>query len=35
MQAFAIWTFREGKVSQLAAGYRDRAQALEVAGLRE
>ena len=33
MRAFAVWTLREGKVSQVAAGYRDRAQALEAAGL--
>jgi phage terminase small subunit len=35
MRAFAIWTLREGKVSRIAAGYRDRAEALEAAGLRE
>jgi ketosteroid isomerase-like protein len=35
MRAFAIWTLREGKVSQVAAGYRDRADVLEAAGLRE
>jgi ketosteroid isomerase-like protein len=35
MQAFAVWTLWEGKVSRFRAGYRDRAQALEAAGLWE
>jgi ketosteroid isomerase-like protein len=35
MRAFAVWTLREGKVSRWRAGYRDRAEALEAAGLRE
>jgi ketosteroid isomerase-like protein len=35
MRAFAIWTLREGKVSLFRGGYRDRAEALEAAGLRE
>jgi ketosteroid isomerase-like protein len=35
MRAFAIWTLREGKVLRIAAGYRDRADALEAAGLSE
>jgi ketosteroid isomerase-like protein len=35
MRAFAIWTLREGKVSRFRGGYRDRAEALEAAGLQE
>jgi hypothetical protein len=35
MQLFAVWTLREGKVLRLTGGYRDRAEALEAAGLRE
>jgi ketosteroid isomerase-like protein len=33
MQIFAIWTLRESKVSHVTGGYRDRAEALEAAGL--
>ena len=35
MQVFAVWTLREGKVSRMTGGYRDRAEALEAAGLKE
>jgi hypothetical protein len=35
MRTFGIWTFREGKVSRFTGGYRDRAEALKAAGLRE
>jgi ketosteroid isomerase-like protein len=35
MRVFGIWTLREGKVSRMTGGYRDRADALEAAGLRE
>jgi hypothetical protein len=35
MRAFSIWTLRGGKVSRAAVGYRDRAEALEAAGLSE
>jgi ketosteroid isomerase-like protein len=35
MRAFAVWTLREGKVSRFRGGYRDRAEALAAAGLRE
>jgi ketosteroid isomerase-like protein len=35
MRAFAVWTLREGKVSRFRGGYRDRAEALEAAGLSE
>jgi ketosteroid isomerase-like protein len=35
MRAFAIWTFREGKVSRFRGGYRDRAETLEAPGLSE
>jgi ketosteroid isomerase-like protein len=35
MQLFAAWTLREGKVLRLTGGYRDRAEALEAAGLPE
>jgi uncharacterized protein len=35
MRLFNIWTFRERKVLRMTGGYRDRAEALEAAGLRE
>jgi ketosteroid isomerase-like protein len=35
MQLFAIWTLRERKMSRITGGYRDRGEALKVAGLRE
>jgi ketosteroid isomerase-like protein len=35
MQLFAIWTLRDGKVSRMTGGYRERAEALEAAGLSE
>ena len=35
MRLFSIWTLREGKVVRVTGGYRDRAEALEAAGLRE
>jgi ketosteroid isomerase-like protein len=35
MQIFQVWTFREGRVLRLIGGYRDRAEALEAAGLSE
>ena len=35
MREFSIWTFREGKLARIAGGYRDRADALEAAGLSE
>ena len=35
MRLFGVWTFREGRVSRFAGGYRDRAEALEAAGLSE
>ncbi len=35
MQIFGIWEFREGKVLRFTGGYRDRADALEAAGLSE
>jgi ketosteroid isomerase-like protein len=35
MREFAIWTFRERKLSRVTGGYRNRAEALEAAGLRE
>ena len=34
MQVFAVWVLREGKVAQVTGGYRNRADALEAAGLR-
>jgi ketosteroid isomerase-like protein len=34
MQLVAVWTLCEGKVSRITGGYRDRAEALEAAGLR-
>ena len=33
MRLFNIWTLREGKVLRMTGGYRDRAEALEAAGL--
>ena len=35
MRLFNIWELREGKVLRMTGGYRDRAEALEAAGLRE
>jgi uncharacterized protein len=35
MQVFNVWTLRDGKVVRLAGGYRNRADALEAAGLSE
>jgi ketosteroid isomerase-like protein len=35
MLTFGIWTFRGGKIVRYAGGYRDRAEALEAAGLSE
>jgi ketosteroid isomerase-like protein len=35
MQLFAVWTLREGKVSRMTGGYRDRGEALEAAGISE
>jgi len=35
MQLFAVWTLRDGKVSRMTGGYRDRGEALEAAGLSE
>jgi ketosteroid isomerase-like protein len=35
MHVFNVWTLRQGKVVRLAGGYRERAEALEAAGLRE
>jgi ketosteroid isomerase-like protein len=35
MQLFAVWTLRDGKVSQVTGGLRNRAEALEAAGLSE
>ena len=35
MQLFNVWTLREGKVVRITGGYRDRAEALEAAGLSE
>ncbi len=35
MRLFNIWEFREGKVMRMTGGYRDRAEALEAAGLSE
>jgi ketosteroid isomerase-like protein len=34
MRVFQVWHFREGKLVRLTGGYRDRAEALEAAGLR-
>ena len=35
MHLYGIWTLRAGKVSWFMGGYRDRAEALEAAGLSE
>jgi ketosteroid isomerase-like protein len=35
MRVFNVWTFRNGKVWRITGGYRDRAEALEAAGLSE
>ena len=35
MRMFAIWTLRDGKVARVAGGYRNRAEAIEAAGLSE
>ena len=35
MPVFAAWTLREGKVSRVTGGFRDRGDALEAAGLSE
>ena len=35
MQVFHVWTLREGKVTRLTGGYRERSEALEAAGLSE
>jgi ketosteroid isomerase-like protein len=35
MHVFNIWTLRHGKVARLEGGYRERAEALEAAGLEE
>ncbi len=35
MRLFNIWELREGKVLRMTGGYRDRAEALEAAGLSE
>jgi ketosteroid isomerase-like protein len=35
MQTFAVWLLREGKVVRVTSGFRDRAEALEAAGLSE
>jgi ketosteroid isomerase-like protein len=35
MRIFNVWTLREGKVARLVGGYRERANALEAAGLSE
>jgi ketosteroid isomerase-like protein len=35
MRVYAVWTLREGKVARLTGGFRDRAEALEAAGLSE
>ncbi len=33
MRIFNVWTLRDGKVARLAGGYRERADALDAAGL--
>ena len=33
MQIFQVWTVRDSKVVRMVGGYRDRAEALEAAGL--
>ena len=35
MQIFADWVLREGRVARVTGGYRERAEALEAAGLSE
>jgi ketosteroid isomerase-like protein len=35
MDEFSVWTVRDGKVSSIIGGFRDRADALEAVGLRE
>ena|SRR5918994_5299961 len=35
MRLFGVWTVRDGRVSLFIGGFRDRAGALEAAGLRE
>ncbi len=35
MQFFQVWTLCEGKVLRMTGGFRDRAEALEAAGLEE
>ena len=35
MRGFQVWQLRDGKVVQMTGGYRERADALEAAGLRE
>jgi ketosteroid isomerase-like protein len=35
MRVFAVWGLRDGKVQSVTGGYRDRAEALEAAGLSE
>ena len=34
MRVFQVWNFRGGKLVRLTGGYRDRAEALEAAGLK-
>jgi ketosteroid isomerase-like protein len=35
MQVMNVWTIRDSKIVRIAGGYRDRAEALEAAGLSE
>jgi ketosteroid isomerase-like protein len=35
MHEFSVWTVRDGRVSLIIGGFRDRTDALEAAGLRE
>ena len=35
MQLFQVITLRDGRVLRMTGGYRDRAEALEAAGLKE
>jgi hypothetical protein len=35
MRVFQIWKFREGKLLRFTGGYRDRAEALQAAGMGE
>jgi ketosteroid isomerase-like protein len=35
MRTFSVWKLRDGKVQSVTGGYRDRAEALEAAGLSE